>query len=124
MKLCRKCPTVKSVRSITQSNGRRFHFFFYSDNTPPKITIESKPAINSSNPAIQWSSNEDAKFQCSLDNRAFFNCGQGTTGMWTGSNLVDGPHTFVIEGKDETDNTVRHTYTWTQGMIREVHLLS
>ncbi len=99
-------------------------FFFYSDNTPPKITIESKPAINSSNPAIQWSSNEDAKFQCSLDNRAFFNCGQGTTGMWTGSNLVDGPHTFIIEGKDETDNTVRHTYTWTQGMIREVHLLS
>ena len=57
------------------------------------------------------------KFQCSLDYRAFFECGQGTTGVWTGDNVEDGPHTFIIEGKDVMDNNGRHTHTWTQGML-------
>ena len=115
---------VQSVDSIDSLNNSLRECFEYKsnetnfilDNTPPTIKIVSKPRLNSSNPSIQWSSDEDVTFRCSLDYRDFFNCGRGTIGFWTGDNLPQGLHTFVIEGKDEMKNTGRHTYKWTQGM--------
>ena len=57
------------------------------------------------------------KFKCSLDYRTFFDCGEGVTGTWTGNDLPDGRHSFIIEGKDKTENSGRHTFTWAQGNI-------
>lgn len=57
-------------------------------------------------------------FQCSLDYQAYFDCGEGTSSSWTGNNLDDGPHSFVVIARDEMDNSGRHTRTWTQGMMK------
>ena len=91
--------------------------FFYLDNKAPIISIRSPPALNSSTPTIEWSTNEYVTFQCSLDNQ-FFDCGEGNSSSWTGNNLDDGLHRFTIQGKDEVGNIGKHTHTWSQGKIK------
>ena len=91
--------------------------FFYLDNKAPTISIRSPPALNSSTPTIEWSTNEYVTFQCSLDNQ-FFDCGEGNSSSWTGNNLDDGLHRFTIQGKDEVGNIGKHTHTWSQGKIK------
>ena len=87
----------------------------FLDNTAPTIVLESTTDLKTATPTITWTSSEDVDFKCSLDGGQLFDCGSGTTGSWTGSNLVDGPHKFVIEGKDAIRNTGRHTLTWNKG---------
>ena len=90
-------------------------FVLSLDYTPPTIEITSKTDLKTSRPTIKWTSTESVNFKCSLDDGETFDCGQGTTGSWTGSNLIDGPHKFVIEGEDAVRNTGRHTFTWNKG---------
>lgn len=90
--------------------------FWYLDYTAPRIRITSQPDSSSPSPTIGWSSTEDVEFECSFDDGEFFDCGDGTTGSWTGKNVPDGPHAFVIQGKDKVGNTGRFTYSWSKGM--------
>ncbi|XP_028410633.1 uncharacterized protein LOC114533322 [Dendronephthya gigantea] len=108
-----------SVRGRDRNNnvGTPSTHSFSVDNTAPTIQISSRPRTNSSNPTIEWTSSEDVEFKCSLDYRTFFDCGEGDSGTWTGDNIPDGPHSFVIEGKDKTENRGRHTFTWTQDSV-------
>ena len=45
-------------------------------------------------------------------------CGEGTRSSWTGNNLEDGPHSFVVIGKDVVENSGIYTHTWSQGMTK------
>ena len=86
-----------------------------SDDTAPTIKLTTTKDLKTSSPTIEWSSSEDVKFECVLDGGQPFECGDGKTGSWIGSNLPDGEHSFVIEGKDEAKNTGQHTFTWNKG---------
>ena len=85
------------------------------DSTAPTIAFTSTADLQSSNPTIKWTSSEDVQFKCTLDDGRPFDCGDGQTGSWTASNLPDGPHKFVVEGKDEILNTGKRTLTWNKG---------
>jgi hypothetical protein len=87
----------------------------YLDNTAPTIVLGSTSDLRTSRPTIRWTASEDVKFLCSLDDGQFFDCGNGTTGLWTGRSLDDGPHKFIIKGRDTTLNTGMLTYTWNKG---------
>lgn len=86
------------------------------DNTAPRIQIAQTRDLGTETPTIKWTSNEDVDFECSLDDGEFFDCGDGQTGSWIGRNLLDGPHKFVIRGKDPALNTGQNTFTWNKGM--------
>lgn len=73
--------------------------------------------LKTSSPTIRWTANEDVSFKCSLDDGPLFGCGDGKTGSWTGTNVVDGPHTFLIEGRDAIGNTGRRIFSWNKGAI-------
>jgi hypothetical protein len=58
--------------------------------------------------------NEEAIFECALDNLdKFEGCGNGTKSEWRGKDLDKGPHTILIRGKDpqgNTNNLINHTF--------------
>ena len=85
------------------------------------INITRRPDRTSSNPTVEWSSSENVKFECSLDDAPFSLCGTGTTGSWTGNNVNDGRHKFSVQGKDVNGNRGLHTYTWTIGNQRSAN---
>ncbi len=87
------------------------------DSTPPRISISSPPDPSSSRPRIEWTSTEPVKFECSFDDGQIFDCGNGTSGSWTGNNVPDGLRKFVIDGKDKVGNTGKFTYRWRKGMV-------
>ena len=89
---------------------------FLLDSTPPELTITKSPNPSSSSPTVEWRSTEPVDFKCIFDDGQSFDCGNGTTGSWTGSNVPDGSQRFVIEGKDKVGNTGRFTVTWTKGI--------
>jgi hypothetical protein len=68
-----------------------------------------QPRVTNSKPIFRWKSSENASFQCGIDNS--FNlveCGQGINGHWTGSNIPDGQHVFIVIGKDDFGNWGRY----------------
>jgi hypothetical protein len=87
----------------------------FLDNTAPTVVIKSTTDLQTATPTIQWTSSEDVNFKCSLDGGRFFYCGNGTTGSWTGTNLIDGRHKFVIQAEDPVRNTGTLTFTWNKG---------
>lgn len=65
---------------------------------------------------LQWTSSESAKFKCGIDDDRFelMDCGEGTSGQWTGKNLPDGKFKFVVYGTDDRNNrgpTAGHKFT-------------
>lgn len=118
---------VKSVKTVSSfypfipsflSSSNLFNQVFnllVSDNTAPTIVLTSTEDLQTSSPTIKWTSSEEVQFKCTLDDGRPFDCGDGQTGSWTGSNLPDGAHKFLIEGKDEVLNTGKHTFTWNKG---------
>ena len=77
----------------------------FLDSSPPQITFSGDlPESTSRNPALTWSSNEFAKFECKLEDGVIFECGEGDDGLWTGRNLNDGPHSLSVRGTDNLGN--------------------
>ena len=87
------------------------------DSTAPRISITSPLDPSSSSPTIEWKSTEPVKFSCTFDDGQATDCGDGTTGSWTGRNVPDGSRKLVIEGKDIVGNFGRFIYSWIKGMM-------
>ena len=72
---------------------------FTVDTTTPETTISpSSPSgtIPNANPSFEFSANEPATFECSLDSAAFTTC----TSPKAYAALPDGPHTFAVRATD------------------------
>ena len=64
----------------------------------PTLTREQAPVFS-------WSSNEDAVYQCAIDDvRTLFNCGSGRRRTWQTPRLSDGEHTFYLLAQDTVGN--------------------
>jgi hypothetical protein len=82
------------------------------DTTPPDASIDTHPAdpTNATSADFAFSANEQATFQCSLDNDAFTAC----TSPTHYSALGQGGHTFAVEATDQAGNTsTPATFSWT-----------
>ena len=73
---------------------------------PVLIDVGPLPRLMNRNPVITWTVNEEAVFECALDdlNKYAF-CGNGTKGKFEGENLPNGPHQIVVRVKDRQGNT-------------------
>ena len=85
------------------------------DAEPPSIVFTNAPSKTNKSPLITWKSTEFAKFQCSLDNREFEDCGEGISGRWT-KTISGGQHKLTVRGKDNVGNLGNEiTHTWFVG---------
>ena len=78
---------------------------FVLDSEGPDITFGDEATNTQNSPTFSWSSSEPAQFKCRMGNS--FNevdCGNGMKGTWTGNQIPDGPHTFIVYGVDEMNN--------------------
>ena len=75
---------------------------FTIDTTPPDTSIVSGPEglIAVRDPSFTFSSEEGARFECSLDAGAYAPC----SSPYTAAPLPDGPHTFAVRAVDEAGN--------------------
>jgi hypothetical protein len=73
-----------------------------ADTTPPETAIASAPSgsIASTSAAISFSSEPDARFQCSLDGAAFADCASPASY----SGLAQGAHAFDVRAIDAAGN--------------------
>ena len=76
---------------------------FLIDTTDPETTIDSGPSglVSVNDATFEFSSNEDATFECQLDGSGFSAC----TSPQTYNDLIDGEHTFNVQAKDSAGNT-------------------
>jgi hypothetical protein len=82
---------------------------------PVLIDVGPLPRLTNRNPVITWTVNEEAVFECALNDLDKFEwCGNGTKGEWKGKNLDKGrDHRIVVRVKDpqgNTDNLIDHTF--------------
>ena len=87
----------------------------FVDTAGPKISFSSNlPRTTKRNPTFTWTSSESAKFKCGIDNSyKLVDCDQGTSGRWTGENVQDGSHVFIVYGVDGMNNrgeNARHRF--------------
>ena len=70
---------------------------FSKDSTDKSVT---------SSPRVSWTSDEEADtFECAIKGlTSFEQCGSGLKGSWTGTNVPDGKHTFLVRARDAYDN--------------------
>ena len=74
------------------------------------MTISSGPASGTETTAtFQFTANEPATFQCSLDSGTFASCSTGVSY----SGLAVGPHTFQVQGRDAAGNVGTANWSWT-----------
>jgi hypothetical protein len=73
------------------------------DTMPPQTTITSGPSetTNSSSATFEFTANEPANFECSLDTTPFAAC--SSPASYTG--LADGSHNFRVRATDTAGNT-------------------
>ena len=80
--------------------------FINLDAEGPLINFpDDQSQLTNAAPTFKWTSSENAVFKCGIDNS--FNlqdCGEGLTGSWTGKNIPDGSHVFIVVGTDELGN--------------------
>ena len=76
----------------------------------PTLTREQAPVFS-------WSSDEDAIYQCAIDDLlTLFNCGSGKNGTWRSPPLNDEEHTFYLLAQDTVGNEASPvTKTFTVG---------
>ena len=72
------------------------------------------PPVSAGNVTLKWTSDEDATFQCAIDD-IFANqdCGIGVNGEFRLTNLPDGDHTVWIKAVDKLGNAapwVKHSW--------------
>lgn len=55
---------------------------------------------------IRWTSDENARFQCAVDEtKNTVSCGYGKEGQWETPLLPDGEHTFYLTPRDQFGNS-------------------
>ena len=84
-------------------------YSFHLDATGPRISFPANiPAATKTNPFFTWTSSESASFKCAVlvegNQPNYVNCGQGTSGNWTGLNIPDGAYKFLVYGTDDMNN--------------------
>ena len=81
---------------------------------PVLVDVGPLPRLTNRNPVITWTVNEEAVFECALDDLDKFTwCGNGTTGKFQGDNLKPGDHQIIVRVKDpqgNTNNLIDHTF--------------
>ena len=109
-------PQYFAVEAITPTGAASVpaQFDWTVDTTPPVVTFGTiNPAgtyINQNQITINFSANESATFQCSVDSRTATNCSSPVSL----SDLTDGPHSFGVVATDLAGNvSSMATYTWT-----------
>jgi uncharacterized repeat protein (TIGR01451 family) len=83
------------------------------DSTPPAVTIDTHPndPTSSTSATLTFSANEDATFQCRLDDGSWAGC-NGSSASY--SSLSAGSHTFSVTGTDPSGNASSAvSFTWT-----------
>ena len=93
-------------------------YFIFTDTKPPALSITSDNPSKTNNPRqkITWDSDEQAKFECTLDGQ-IVDCGTGTIGQYTTRYLPDGKHNFSVNGVDDLGNKgTPKVVKWTTGM--------
>ncbi len=85
------------------------------DTAAPIVTITDQPLnlSNDSSPTFEFTTNETANAECSLDGAGFAAC--SSPKAYAG--LADGPHTFAVRATDAAGNTgAADTYAWTSDL--------
>ena len=77
------------------------------DSDAPTVTFSPKSTKKGTtrSPKFSWTSDEDATFRCKVEGvTQYQNCGDGTSGSWTSSNVPDGKHNFLVRARDKFGN--------------------
>lgn len=73
---------------------------------PVLIDVGPLPRLSNPNPVFTWTVNEEAVFECALDDVVNYKwCGNGTKGEFKGKDLPKGDHRIVVRVKDPQGNT-------------------
>lgn len=93
------------------------------DTTPPNVRLMNPippPKTRSPTATFLWTSDEDAKFTCALDDFSKqVDCGQGRNGRFTSQSLGNGRHRFYLLAEDELGNRARViTHRWVVDKIK------
>jgi hypothetical protein len=95
------------------------------DVTAPVTEITSGPSgvTNDGDPVVEFSTNEPATSECSIDGRAWAPCTSPVSmGLLNGSPLDDGVHTFAVRSADPAQNleATAAAVSWRQDTILPV----
>jgi large repetitive protein len=96
---------------------------FAASSPPPAPTITVKPLnpSNSPTPSFSYTDTQSVtNFQCSIDGSSFVNCGSGTSGSTSFSNVGNGSHTFRVQAfqKQGSLTSGQTSYTWTADLVK------
>src|SRR5919204_1952413 len=96
---------------------------FAAQAPPPAPTITAKPAnpSNVASPSFSYTDTQSVtNFQCSRDGSAFVNCGSGTSGSVSYSNLANGSHTFRVQAFQQQGSLTsgQTSYSWTIDTVK------
>jgi hypothetical protein len=96
---------------------------FAAGSPPPAPTITAAPSnpSNVASPSFSYTDTQSVtNFQCSLDGAAFVNCGSGTSGSTSYSNVGNGSHTFRVQAfqKQGSLTSGQTSYTWTVDLVK------
>ena len=105
---------VRAVDPAGNSDDTPASWNWTIDSIAPQTTIDSgRPSspTNLTTATFNFSANETATFQCSLDGAAYASC----TSPVTYNNLAEGTHTFAVRATDLAANTdlSPDTHNWT-----------
>ena len=115
--ICRYCSLASANACAHKCPLVRHVFTSYLDSTGPRIYFpRDLPVVTKTNPLFTWTSSEPANFKCAIEGSQlnYVDCGEGTSGNWSGLNIPDGEYKFLVYGTDKMNNrgpTEEHTFT-------------
>ncbi len=97
---------------LAGNNSNVISHSFSVDLSSPILSILTEGGFRSTQDYRQFnfSANEAASFECSLDEAGFMPC----QNLIAYSGLSDGNHTFILRGKDLAGNIASESYSWSQ----------
>ncbi len=97
---------------LAGNNSNVISHSFNVDLSAPVLSILTEGGLRSTQDFRQFnfSANEAASFECSLDEAGFMPC----QNLIAYSGLSDGNHTFILRGKDLAGNIASQSYSWSQ----------
>ncbi len=97
---------------LAGNNSNVISHSFNVDLSAPVLSILSEGGLQSTQDYRQFnfSANEAASFECSLDEAGFMPC----QNLIAYSGLSDGNHTFILRAKDTAGNVAAESYSWSQ----------
>ena len=97
-----------------QKACKQSYFFPIDLVAPVLIDVGPLPRLTNPNPVFTWTVNEEAVFECAIDDLENYKwCGNGTKGKWQGKDLNPGDYEFILRVKDpqgNTNNLIRHKF--------------